>query len=78
MKLISYTGASTYFRENSEIDSELHLPGLDEHDSETLCGKSWSFEAHEEINGNAPTCHMCISVAQELFKRYSKKQVNSW
>lgn len=57
---------------------ELHLPGLQAHDSITLCGFCWPEVGHIKIHGDAPTCQGCIEVAKTLFDRYTRKQVNSW
>lgn len=74
MKLVKYTG------DNEAARDGLHLPGLDEQDAETLCGHAWSGFPHEEINGAAPTCKGCISIARELFinRGHTKKQVMGW
>jgi hypothetical protein len=69
------------YREGTEAAYDgLHLPGLDEQDTETLCGHTWSGFAYETIDGAAPTCAGCISIAKELFIRrgYTKKQVKGW
>ena len=79
MELLKYTGYSNEFKSSELMDEGyLHLPGIDEHDSETLCGISWSGATHVTIDGTAPTCPACISITQEIFRRYSKKQAASW
>ena len=73
MELIRYTNT-----ESDQARDGLHLPGIDQHDSETLCGNCWSQEPRETIDGDEPTCRHCIAIAQEILARYSKKQAKLW
>lgn len=74
MELIKYADGTEAAQDG------LHLPGLDEQDAETLCGYTWSYFRYERIEGKAPTCASCISIARELFlnRGYTKKQVLGW
>lgn len=60
------------------MNDGLHLPGLNVHMSETLCGACDTLAEYDVINGDAPTCQNCISAAKQIFKSYTKKQVNTW
>jgi len=58
----------------------LHLPATRGQDTETLCGifKDGGMSIPEYEDGDRPECHHCIGIAQELFKKYTKKKVMSW
>lgn len=58
----------------------MHIPATIGQDTETLCGifKDGADSMPEDVEGEKPQCKNCIKKAQELFKRYTKKQVMSW
>ena len=80
MELIKYTGPGIREVGTEPMDNGLHLSGIRELDSETLCGWCGTSAPHHIIDGDAPTCKYCISIAKELFlnRNYSKKQIKNW
>lgn len=78
MKVLRYErGGEENCGEQLKADG-LHLPGVSAHMSETLCGACDSMAPFERVEAESPTCKNCISVAKELFGKYSKKQVSAW
>lgn len=78
IQLIKYTGPN-FDKSWDDVNAGLHLKGFSlELGSETLCGVVDSGSPQEVVEGIAPTCKSCISVAKEIFKRYSAAQVKSW
>lgn len=74
MQLIKYPDGTGPARDG------LHLPGVANQDTETLCGVFMDGGGvyPEDVDGESPECPNCIKIAQELFKKYTKKQVMSW
>jgi hypothetical protein len=73
MKLVEY-------HNGGPAEDGLHLPGLDAHDAETLCGHAWSGYKYDTVTGQFPTCKNCVEIAKELFinRGYTKAQVAKW
>jgi len=69
-----------YPKETEPGKDGLHLPGTVFQDTETLCGifMDGANSYPEFVEGDAPQCPNCIKMAQELFKKYTKKRVMSW
>lgn len=61
-------------------DDGLHLSSVGNQGTETLCGfySSRNDELPESVEGDKPECPNCIRLVQDLFKKYTKKQVESW
>ena len=73
MELVEYL-------EGEGKDDGLHIPGLREHDSETLCGLSLTGDRSIDVDADKPSCRHCISIMRALIieRKYTKKMVNSW
>lgn len=60
------------------MNDGLHLPCVEFLGYETLCGAHNTGAEYEYVDGDRPTCENCVTIAKEIFSKYSKKQVNGW
>jgi len=57
----------------------LHLPSVSlVQDCETLCGIFMDDCLPEEVDGLAPECPHCITIAKTILAKYPKKIVRTW
>ena len=74
LELLKYYSDEEDSRGGKLMEDGLHLPGLDVHLSETLCGACDSMANYDIVNADKPTCKNCISAAKQLFKLYKKSK----
>jgi len=78
IKLIRYSPGGEENCGEGLMNDGLHLPGIDDHLSETLCGACDTMAEYEIIEGDKPTCKNCISAVKQIFKTYKKIDVKKW